>query len=112
MDSQSISGWLEDKALWVTVLSVILPPISAAAHVNLDPNKIGAMVAIAVTFIVTHKLKSGVILWTEIKQRALALVSDAPAPSVATQSALGALGLQGQMSLQQAAAQAQAQAKP
>jgi hypothetical protein len=79
MDSQSISGWLQDKALWVTLLGLILPPISAKLGVQLSADKIAALVVMVVGYVAAHKLKSGAILLAELKAKALAAVTDAPA---------------------------------
>lgn len=82
MNSQSISGWLQDKSLWVALLGLVLPSLSAKLGVQLSSDKISALIVIAVTYILAHKSKSAFILWSEMKQKALAAVSDpAPAPA-------------------------------
>lgn len=81
MDSQSITPWYLDKNLYVTVLGMILPMLSAKLGVQLSADKIAGLVLLVVTFVSAHSWKSAVILLKELEQKALSKVTD-PAPAV------------------------------
>lgn len=78
MTSNSITPWLQDKGVWMTVLGLILPPLSAKLGIQLSADKIAAMAVMVVSFVLAHKLKSWSILLSELKYKAMSEVSDSP----------------------------------
>jgi hypothetical protein len=73
MDSKSITPAWNDKALYVTILGMFLPAISAKVGIDLSPDKIAAIITIAVGYIASHKWKSATILKAELAADAKAL---------------------------------------
>lgn len=80
MNTQSNTPFYLDKGLYVAILGMFLPVLSAKLGVPLDGNKIATIITFGVTFIVAHKAKSGAVLLAEIKQRALATVTTQSQP--------------------------------
>lgn len=78
MQTQSVTPALQDKALWVTILGLFLPLVSAKLGIQLDPAKIAAIVVTVVSFVVSHKAKSGAILLKELELKALSQVTVTP----------------------------------
>lgn len=88
MGTQSQTKWYADKKLYAMVLGVILPFVSKAVGVELDPEKVALFLVPIVTYIVTHGWKSGKVLTEEIRAKAVAAVAkEAPPPPVTPEKA-------------------------
>jgi hypothetical protein len=75
MESQSQTPFYLDKGLYVAVLAMILPVLSAKLGIQLDAEKLAGIILSAMTFIVAHKVKSGQVLLAEIRARAVQAVT-------------------------------------
>lgn len=76
--SQSVSPWYTDKALYLTVLSVLLPFVSKLVGFQLDPEKVAMFLVPVVAYIVAHKWKAGTVLVAEIEAKAKAQLAAQP----------------------------------
>ncbi len=88
-DTQSVTPWYEDKGLYVMGLGVLLPFLSKLLGIQLDPEKVAMFLIPVVTYIVSHKLKSGAVLIAEIKARAIQAVAVTPVDNTAQGAAAG-----------------------
>lgn len=62
----AITPILQDKALWVTLLGVLLQPISKKLGINLDPPQVYGIFALLVGYVAAHKWKSAAIVLAQI----------------------------------------------
>ena len=88
--SQSVTPAWKDKALWVTVLGLLLPVLSAKLGVQLDPDKVAGILILAASYVIAHKGKSAAIVVAEIKAAAVRAVAVLGASSAGMASAAGA----------------------
>jgi hypothetical protein len=90
-----VTPWYLDKALYVMVFGAILPFVSTAIGIPLDPEKVIALVIPVVAYIIAHKAKSGAVLIAEIKARAIEQVAKEPRPAQTPAGAAAALNALG-----------------
>lgn len=88
MNTKAITPILQDKALWVTVLGVLLQPLSAKLGITLDPSQVYGLAFLLVSYVVAHKWKSAMITLAEVGAAGVNTVQ-LPAQGVDTKSPAG-----------------------
>lgn len=83
MESNSVTAWHQDKALWVAIFHPIALLIAKYLGVELNPELLGTIAVIAGGYIVGTKAKSGAIAVAEVKTAAAKDVAAAPVPATA-----------------------------
>lgn len=61
-----ITPFYKDKALYVTILGVLLQPLSAKLGIALDPAQVYGLFAALIAYVIAHKWKSAVLTLAQV----------------------------------------------
>lgn len=74
----AITPVLQDKALWVTILGVVLQPVSKKLGIQMDPAQVYGIFALLIGYVAAHKWKSAAIALAQV---GAAGINAAPLPA-------------------------------
>ena len=69
MDTNSVTVWYADKALWISAFAITTPFVAKFFNVSLDAGQMASLAAIVGTYVAAHKFKSGAVLLEETRQQ-------------------------------------------
>lgn len=77
--SPACTPWYSDKALWVAIFAMVLPPLSRKLGVQMDPYALAQLTTVASGYIAGHHWKSWSLTKEEHRTHRAHLKAEGPA---------------------------------